>query len=114
MPAALLCLLATPALVVASREQEQVTPIQKVIGMLNDMLGKAKKEKEDEQVDFAAYKQFCDSTSKEKTRSIGKGTEKVEELKADIGQADADAMVLAKDISGLDADVSAWEMENKE
>merc|ERR1719247_806416 len=82
--------------------------------MLNDMLAKAKAEKEDEKAQFTEYKKFCDSTSKEKTRAIAKATEQVEELKADIGEADADAMVAAKEIASLDADMATWSSEMKE
>merc|ERR550514_472411 len=46
--------------------QAGVTPVQKVIQMLTDMMAKGKKEKEDEQVSFATFKQFCKSTSTEK------------------------------------------------
>ena len=45
---ALLCL---PALAV------EVTPVQKVVQLMEGMLEKGKKEKHDEQVQFAAYKQ---------------------------------------------------------
>merc|ERR1719271_1571785 len=102
--AALLALLAF-----ASAEQQQVTPIQKVLQMMNDMLAKAKTEKQDEQVRFASYKQFCESTSKEKAAAIAKGKDAVEKLTADIGEADADSAAMAKDIGGLDDDIATWE-----
>jgi len=72
------------------------------------MVEKGKKEKHDEQVQFAAYKQFCDDTSVEKTRSIKEATETIEMLKADIQKATADAAMLSKEIAGLDQDISIW------
>ena len=48
----------------------KVTPVQKVIQLMQGMLEKGKKEKHDEQVQFAAYKQFCDDTTVEKQRAI--------------------------------------------
>ena len=45
-----------------------VTLVQKVIGMINDMLAKDKNGKHEEQVQFAAYKQFCDDTLVERKR----------------------------------------------
>jgi len=48
------------------------------------MSAKGKKEKHDEQVQFAAYKQFCDDTTVEKKRAIAEANEKIEILKADI------------------------------
>merc|ERR1719389_971410 len=78
---------------------EKVTPVQKVIGMLNDMLAKGKKEKSEEQVRFSTYKQFCESTAGEKTRAIAAGKDAIVQLKADIEKAGADALVLTKEIA---------------
>jgi len=110
----MLILLAAGVTAVQVSEQQQVTPIQKVIQMLNDMLSKGKQEMEDEQTRFAAFKQFCDSTSAEKSKAIAKGTDKVAKLTADIGEADADAAQMAKDIGGLDNDISTWDAEHQE
>jgi hypothetical protein len=41
----------------------QVTPVEKVIQMLNGMVAKGKNDKQAEQTQFAAYKQFCDDTN---------------------------------------------------
>merc|ERR1719455_10587 len=48
----------------------EVTPVQKVVELLNGMLEKGKSEKHAEQVQFAAYKQFCEDTSADKQRAI--------------------------------------------
>merc|ERR1719475_31869 len=72
------------------------------------MLEKGKKEKHDEQVQFAAYKQFCDDTTTEKKRAIEEANERIEVLKADIQKYTADAAQLTKDIAELDEDVSIW------
>ena len=48
------------------------------------MVDKGKKEKHDEQVQFAAYKQFCDDTSVEKQRAIKEANQQIEKLNADI------------------------------
>jgi len=90
-----------------------VTPVQKVIQLLNGMLEKGKKEKHDEQVQFAAYKQFCDDTSVEKKRSIEQAAESIDMLKADIAKAVADAAELGKEIAGLDQDVSVYNGDMK-
>jgi len=86
----------------------EVTPVQKVIQLMNGMLEKGKKEKHDEQVQFAAYKQFCDDTSVEKTRAIAEANEQIDTLKADIQQATAKAAKLTKEIAELDEDISIW------
>merc|ERR1719224_155375 len=86
----------------------QVTPIQKVLELMSGMLEKGKKEKHDEQVQFAAYKQFCDDTTVEKKRAISEANERIEVLKADIQKDIADAARLTKEIAELDEDISVW------
>merc|ERR1719181_419821 len=65
-------------------------------------------EKHDEQVQFAAYKQFCDDTSVEKTRAIKEANEQIDVLKADIQKQTAKAAQLTKEIAELDEDISIW------
>merc|ERR1719453_2894163 len=66
------------------------------------------KMKHDEQVQFAAYKQFCDDTTTEKTRAIKEANEKIDVLKANIQKYTADAAKLTKEIAGLEEDISVW------
>jgi prefoldin subunit 5 len=91
-----------------SGDAVDVTPVQKVIQLLNGMLEKGKKEKHDEQVQFAAYKQFCDDTTVEKKRAIAEAEETIGVLKADIQKYTADAAQLTKEIAELDEDISIW------
>jgi len=86
----------------------EVTPVQKVIQLMEGMLAKGQKEKHDEQVQFAAYKQFCDDTSIEKKRSIEEANERIEMLKADIQSNTAKAEKLTKEIAELDEDIAIW------
>jgi prefoldin subunit 5 len=104
----LLALVATPAVVVGTSSDSKVTPVQKVIQLMNGMLEKGKKEKHDEQVQFAAYKQFCDDTSVEKKRAIEEANQRIDVLKADIQKYTADAAQLTKEIAELDEDISIW------
>merc|ERR1719399_330967 len=90
---------------------ESITPVQKVIQMLNEMLAKGKAEKEDEVVRFSAYKMFCDKTRAEKEKAITNENEQIEQLKADIVKAAADAAELADQIAKHSADVAAWSNE---
>merc|ERR1719198_166598 len=101
------CLLLTLGLCLSVQASE-VTPVQKVIALMEGMLEKGKKEKHEEQVQFAAYKQFCDDTSVEKTRAIAEANEHIEVLKADIQKYAADAARLTKEIAELDEDISIW------
>jgi len=91
----------------------EVTPVQKVIQLMEGMLAKGQDEKHKEQVQFASYKQFCDDTSVEKKRAIEEADERIATLKADIQKYSADAAKLTKEIAGLDEDISVWEGDIK-
>merc|ERR1719471_380759 len=93
---------------VAVASGNAVTPVQKVIEMMNGMLEKGKKEKHDEQVQFAAYKQFCDDTTVEKKRAIEEANEQIDVLKADIEKYTATAAKLSKEIAEHEEDISVW------
>jgi len=97
----------------ATAVNTEVTPVQKVIQLLNGMLEKGKAEKHEEQVQFAAYKQFCDDTTVEKKRAIEEANEQIDMLKADIQKSIADAAQLGKEIAGHDEDISVWTGDSK-
>eukprot|EP00928_Gymnodinium_smaydae_P100052 TRINITY_DN971_c0_g2_i1.p2 TRINITY_DN971_c0_g2~~TRINITY_DN971_c0_g2_i1.p2 ORF type:complete len:104 (+),score=37.46 TRINITY_DN971_c0_g2_i1:96-407(+) len=90
---------AVAALAVSSASASEVTPVAKVVQLLEGMAAKGKSEKHDEQVQFAAYKQFCDDTSVEKKRAIEEAANTIEKLQADIGKHTADAARLRKETS---------------
>merc|ERR1740117_2506764 len=92
----------------AVTSEVEVTPVQKVVQLMEGMLAKGQKEKHDEQVQFASYKQFCDDTSVEKRRAIKEADERIDVLKADIQSYTAKAAKLTKEIAGLDEDVAVW------
>merc|ERR1719388_786383 len=87
---------------------EKATPVQKVIELLNGMLEKGKKEKMAEEVQFAAYKQFCDDTTANKQKAIEKANKMIEVLKADIFEYATEAEELGKQIAQLDEDIAVW------
>merc|ERR1719163_1164314 len=78
-------LFALTAVSTAARQQAGVTPVQKVIQLLNGMVEKGKAEKQEEQVMFAAYKQ----------------------------KFEADAKQLGHEISVHDEDIATWEGDKK-
>ena len=98
---------------VACANAADVTPVQKVIQLLQGMVEKGKKEKHAEQVQFAAYKQFCDDTTVEKTRAIKEANAMIEKLTADIQKYQADAAQLGKEIAQHDEDIATWNGDKK-
>jgi prefoldin subunit 5 len=96
------------ALAVTPVYAEKVTPVQKVIELMNGMLAKGKEEKHAEQVQYATYKQFCDDTSAEKKKAIAEADETIMKLKADIEKYTADAAKLAEEIAEHEEDIAVW------
>merc|ERR1719191_2483918 len=90
-----------------------VTPIQKVIQMLEDMHAKGVAEKEAEAAAHTEFTQFCKDTAWDKSTSIKTAKASIEELTADIGKAGADILVFTKEISALDADITQWTKDVK-
>jgi len=105
---AVICLAVLLAPVHVEGTRSEVTPVQKVIQLLTGMLEKGKNEKHEEQVQFAAFKQFCDDTTAEKKTAIAEAEETIEILKADIQKYAADAEQLAKEIAEHEADIAVW------
>merc|ERR1719426_482840 len=108
------CLLLLLPLAQAYAMHEGMTPVQKVVQLMQDMMAKGRQEKQDEEVRFAAYKQFCEGTTAEKKDSVAAAEELMEQLEADIGKAESDAAQLAEDIAGLDKDIAGWAADKKE
>jgi len=98
---------------VVAATEVSVTPVQKVIQLLQGMAEKGKKEKHEEQVQFAAFKQFCDDTTAEKQRAITEATALMEQLSANIAKNEADAETLAREITQLDQDISVFGGDKK-
>eukprot|EP00746_Dinoflagellata_sp_MGD_P072152 gnl/MRDRNA2_/MRDRNA2_29307_c0_seq1.p1 gnl/MRDRNA2_/MRDRNA2_29307_c0~~gnl/MRDRNA2_/MRDRNA2_29307_c0_seq1.p1 ORF type:complete len:715 (+),score=232.70 gnl/MRDRNA2_/MRDRNA2_29307_c0_seq1:60-2147(+) len=91
-----------------AKGKAQVTPVEKVIQLLQGMVEKSKKEKTEEAAQYNAYKQWCDETTVEKTRRINEANELIDTLKADIAKYEADAAELTKQIADHDEDISTW------
>jgi len=96
-------------LVAAGASDAAVTPVQKVIQLLENMVEKGNEDKQDEQVQFAKFKTFCDDTVSNKQRSIKDADEMIEVLQSDIEKNEAETVQLGKEIAQHDSDISAWE-----
>merc|ERR1719197_1664107 len=90
-----------------------VTPIQKVIEMMNGMVSKGKEEKHKEEVEFNAFKVWCDNTRAATTQAIQDAADKIVQLEADRDKAEADAEQLKTEIAELEASVATAEDELK-
>eukprot|EP00929_Paragymnodinium_shiwhaense_P011206 TRINITY_DN1166_c0_g5_i2.p1 TRINITY_DN1166_c0_g5~~TRINITY_DN1166_c0_g5_i2.p1 ORF type:complete len:654 (-),score=277.61 TRINITY_DN1166_c0_g5_i2:104-2065(-) len=108
------CILALPAVAAASQSHAAVTPVQKVIEMLNGMTAKGEKMKEAEAKTFAEYKEWVSDRSRELGFEIKTGKSNIEKLTAFIDKADNEVAELADAIAELDADIARMEGEKKE
>jgi chromosome segregation ATPase len=90
-----------------------VTPVQKVIQLLQQMAEKGKAAKEEEQVLFAEDMQWCEDTSAEKQRAIDGANSEMDQLTASIQMEKASADELGHEITVLDGESSTWEGDRK-
>jgi len=95
----------------AAATSSDVTPIQKVLEMMDGMLAKGKQEKHEEEVEFTKFHEWCDQVRDEKTKSIAEATAQIEELAAAIDKAESDAEVLTEEIAELEKEVSRLQAE---
>merc|ERR1719450_1510801 len=97
----------------ASTESARVTPVQKVIQLMEGMIQKGTDEKNAEAVQFSAYKAFCDSTTADKQKAIKDANDKIEVLQADIEKFQTDAAALGAEVAQLDEDISTWQKDQQ-
>jgi len=91
----------------------EVTPVQKVIQILGSMLEKGKKEKHEEEVRFAAYREWCSNVLVEKGQSVTTALEQIDHLKADIQASQTEAEELSVKINEIHGDVATWQGDVK-
>lgn len=103
----------TLALAASLAGSSEVTPVVKVIQLLQGMLENGKKEKHEEEVQFAAYSEWCDNTCEDRQRAIKEGNERIESLNADINKFAADANRLGREVDEHDAQVAGWDADSK-
>merc|ERR1719217_1674580 len=92
-------------------EEQKVTPVQKVLELMKGMLEKGKAEKNEEEVKFSAYSQWCDNQDRIKQKEIAEANEKIEKLNAEIAKATADIDELTARIQELDEDIGRWKKD---
>jgi len=78
---------------------------------LERLVKKAKKEKHEEQVQFAAYEGWCTGTKQEKETDIADANQLIEQLNADIQTYEADIAKLSEEITELETNIGKWDAE---
>jgi len=103
----LVCTLALTTLCQAS----SVTPVQKVLTMMNEMKSKGEKMMEEEAKTYATYKEWVSDTSKQLGFEIETGKSTIEKLLAAIAKADSDVSELGSAITKLEGEQGDTEGE---
>jgi len=100
-------------LLLTSANAVQVTPIQKVLTLMEDMKAKGIAAKNDEETKFSAFASWCTNTKKAKTDEIGAGNDKMEMLSAEIEKGRVLISKLTDRILELEEDVGRWKKDEK-
>merc|ERR1719491_336737 len=98
----------------ATAESAKVTPMEKVIGLLQDLSAKVTAEGKKEAAQYDKYACFCKEQADEKLYSIEKSDAKIADLKAQIKELDTAIAELNSDISDLSKKISKLESIIKE
>jgi chromosome segregation ATPase len=101
------------AALVASVSGVSVTPIQKVLSMMEGMKATAIAAKKEEEVNFSAFTQFCTDTRADKEKAIAEENANIEKFQADIAKATSDIEELTADLAELDEDLARWKTDKK-
>jgi len=88
-----------------------VTPVQKVLTMMNEMKTKGESMMAEEASTYATYKEFVSDTSRELGFAIKTAESDIEKLMAAAGKADSDVASLSAAIEKADAELAATEGE---
>jgi len=92
---------------------EAVTPINKVLAMMNEMKAKGVAEKKAEEVQFAKFTQWCTDTSAVKTKAIEASTKEIERLGSFIDKTEVEIEDMSERVAELEEDVSRWVVDKK-
>lgn len=110
---AFVALAATPAVAKTDVHGPSGASLGKVIAMLQNMAAKAKTEKQNEEVAFSKFNQWCKDTSASLKNGISEGASAIESLTAEIGKLSSDVTGLGGSIAGLQADVEQATADSK-
>jgi len=88
-----------------------VTPIEKVIQLLNEMVVKGEAAKKDEAVKFSAFNQWCGDQTRIQNDDIATANDKIQQLTAAIEKGAVEIKQLTSRIQELEEDVGRWKKD---
>jgi outer membrane murein-binding lipoprotein Lpp len=97
----------------AMASESRVTPIAKVLDLMNNLLTGCRKEKADEATQFATFDQWCKDQSTNKDGEIAAGKQGISKLTAEIEKAGVNIKGTDGRIKELEEDVARWTKDQK-
>lgn len=97
----------------ADVKQGGVNSITKVVQMLGDMLAKAKMSKNNEEIGFAEFTQWCTDEKANLANSIKVEAESIETFSNSVAKLQSDIRTLGADIGTLNADLAKFHSDLK-
>jgi chromosome segregation ATPase len=95
----------------AATLKTKVSPVQKVIELLDDLAGKVKADLAKEEILMEEYSKWCDSESNEKEDAITSATRTISELEATIEESSGSISALTAEIEELASKISYSEAD---
>jgi chromosome segregation ATPase len=105
------CALFFGTFVNAATLKTKVSPVQKVIELLDDLSGKVKADLQKEGYLMDEYTKWCDSESNEKEDAVAEAGRTINELKATIEESSGSISALTGEIEDLAGKISATEAD---
>jgi chromosome segregation ATPase len=105
------CALFLGAFVDAATLQTKVSPVQKVIELLDDLAGKVKADVAKDEALMEEYTKWCDSEANEKEDAITSATRTISELDATIEESSGSISALTAEIEELASKISYSEAD---
>eukprot|EP00929_Paragymnodinium_shiwhaense_P089765 TRINITY_DN4995_c0_g1_i2.p1 TRINITY_DN4995_c0_g1~~TRINITY_DN4995_c0_g1_i2.p1 ORF type:complete len:717 (-),score=238.36 TRINITY_DN4995_c0_g1_i2:156-2306(-) len=84
-------------------------PIEKVVGLLQDLKEQVKAEFQAEEVTFSKFTRWCRNSQKTLEKAIGEGKAKVETLESTVASKTKEEEVLTEEIKKLEEEIAEYE-----
>jgi len=97
----------------AMASESRVTPVAKVLDLMNNLLTSCKKEKGEEATQFATFDQWCKDQSSSKGDEIEAGKQGISKLSAEIEKAGVNIKGTNGRIKELEEDIARWTKDQK-
>merc|ERR1719473_1429562 len=100
------------ALFAAVTQATEVSPVQKVVELLNNLKGKCASDLAAEEKEMEAYNSYCDEEASNKAYALKTAAREQADLEATIQDGEATMSALSEEISELGSAIASKEQES--